>query len=215
MSVQAGEESRASAGNLECPVRKEEDGTFWSSANWCVVDSYMTGHGKETTWTVRGFEEGDGIFEGTSPDCKDRSSLKLFATAKNHSRFSDLPVTHFLPVEGPDVETHRGPPPKWTQQALHERVAKNLRAQQQDVRCSAQNGVAMEMVRPPHLVTQTEGGSGRSEGEDGGREEAECRDHVVLDDLVSLGGVLHFRYPRQSNRMQPHPAVTCRHPSCP
>jgi len=184
--VQAREESKASAGNLECN-RKEEDGTFWSSANWCVVDSYMTGHGKETTWTVRGFEEDDGIFEGNSPDCKDRSPLKIFANEKNHSRFSDLPVTQFLPVEVPDVEIRHGPPPKWTQQALQERVAKNLRSQQEEVR-SSKNG--LEMVRSP-AHKQTEEGT---DAEDGGRdEEAECRE-VVLDDLMSVGDTLHCRY---------------------
>lgn len=182
--MQACEESKTSAGNLECN-RKEEDGTFWSSTNWCVVDSYMTGHGKETTWTVRGFEEDDGIFEENSPDCKDTSPLKIFANEKNRSRFSDLPVTQFLPVEAPDVETRHGPPPKWTQQALQERVAKNLREQQKEVR-SSKNG--LEMVRPAHK--QTEEGTGLSDVEDDGREDAEYRE-VVLD---AAGDILHCRY---------------------
>lgn len=196
MCVQTCEESRASIGNLAC--NRKEDGTFWSSANWCVVDSYMTGHGKETTWTVRGFEEDDGIFAENSPDRKDRSNLKLFANEKNHSRFSELTVTHFLPVEGPDVETRHGPSPKWTQQALQERVAKNLREQQKEVRCSTKHG--LEMVRHSHK--QTEEVTCRSGAEDGGREEAECGEDVVRDDLMSIGDMLHCRYQRKSSRME-------------
>lgn len=182
MYVQACDESKVSAGNLECN-RKVEDGTFWSSANWCVVDSYMTGHGKETTWTVRGFEEDDGIFEANSPDCKDRSPLKIFASEKNHTRFSDLPVTQFLPVEAPDVETRHGPPPKWTQQALQERVAQNLREQQKETVRSSRNA-GLEIVRSPAQK--------HTEESMDADEEAECRE-VVRDDLMSVGDILHCR----------------------
>jgi hypothetical protein len=185
--MQGCEESRGCAGNLEC--NRKEEGTFWSSANWCVVDSYMTGHGKETTWTVRGFEEDDGIFEENLPDCKDRRPLKLFANEKNYSRFSDLPVTQFLPVaEAPEVTRH-GPPPKWTQQALHERVAKNLRAsQQKELRCSPKNP-GSEIVR--HNQT----GIGRPEAEDSVAAEAECRDDDVShEDLTSNADMPHCRY---------------------
>lgn len=193
MCMQGCEESRGSAGNLEC--NRKEEGTFWSSANWCVVDSYMTGHGKETTWTVRGFEEDDGIFEENPRDCKHRRPLKLFANEKNPSRFSDLPVTQFLPVaEAPDVEvTRHGPPPKWTQQALHERVAKNLRAsQQKDLQRSTKNPGSENIVRSHK---QTENGTTRSEAEDGCRAEAEYRENAVPpDDLTSNADMPHCRY---------------------
>lgn len=58
--------------------------------NWCVVDSYMIGYGKEIIWIVCGFEEDDGIFEENLFDCKDMSLFKIFVNEKNCFCFSDL-----------------------------------------------------------------------------------------------------------------------------
>ena len=197
MYMQTCEESRASIGNLVCN-KKEEDGTFWSNANWCVVDSYMTGHGKETTWTVRGFEEDKNIFEEDMPDRKDHSPLKLFANEKNHSHISNLPYTHFLHVEGADVEIRHGPSPKWTKQALHERVAKNLRAQQKDIKSNTKNG--LEIVRHSHK--QMEDATGRLEVEDVDKEEAIYREDVECEGQMSIGDMLHCRYEQKSSRLK-------------
>ena len=169
-------EGRTPVGNLGCNRREDEGDMIWNNANWCVMDSYITGHGKETTWTVRGFEESDGILkEDLSDNCKQgqRSSRLLLANdASNHDGA--------MITGGHVVETCHGPFPKWTQQALQERVAENLRESE---------GMSQEGDTINNLHKKMD----KEEIESGNMEGAQCR-AAMLNELMSMDNSLHCRY---------------------
>lgn len=168
-------EGRAPVGNLGCNRMEDEGDAVWNNANWCVVDSYITGHGKETTWTVRGFEEEDRIHKEDLSDYKQGQRLNQLLLADDASSHDGSVITG-VPV----VETCHGPLPKWTQQALHERVAKNLRDNE---------GVSAEGDTINNLHKKL----GGEEIESGNMEVAQCRT-AILNELMSMGNSLHCRY---------------------
>jgi hypothetical protein len=144
-----------------------------NNANWCVMDSYITGHGKETTWTVRGFEENDGILKEDLSDCKQgqRSSRPLLANDDASNQITGVHVD----------ETCHGLFPKWTQQALQERVAENLLRESEGM---SQEG---DTINDLHKKMDKE------EIESGNMEGAQCR-AAMLNELMSTDNSLHCRY---------------------
>ncbi|XP_073387991.1 uncharacterized protein [Physcomitrium patens] len=164
--------------------KKDIDGEYWGKANWCEIDSYMTSHGKETTWTVRGFEDDNGIFEESVLDYKNAYISKQFANTNNPScKESNLLVTN-THIEGPNVETLHGLPPKWTQQALEVQVAKNLQDQHKEFRSSKKR---LKMVR----TICKKIGKGNGGSKENNRLQSKSHD-LLHDDLLSIHDMFYY-----------------------
>lgn len=143
----------------DCKLGKDSDtGEFINQnmyPNWRVMDSYVTTYsdGKETVWTVRGFEEDDGVFDETgSADCLREGGTLVRLISDKMPGVGGVSIAG-IPLKGPQLGQtgdRADPSPKWTQQVSEEEavLAKNVKTKKvSSPKWSLHNKIAVKNMR--------------------------------------------------------------------